>query len=285
LFFFFRSGVYFIKIYSENILPHSVQIFTDNQKITNALYLEIYKELSNSKNALRTRTQFVDKIKILMNSYDIIDRYWIRLGLDGKLQIHAIMQIPMMVIEAKDKERYIVSRGMEVIAKNPLPHEYHSLLKIEVPELKINWKSKSRNVEVKKKVDSSKRNSEENNPVNYPWLLNQSHIINSRMLKIGTGYSLEKISWSSQFGFILTVNRNLALIESSPVSKKNDQNVSKKDTFTVFLGENQIKEKLDRLKSLLLDLSHKNIYPSKVDLEFFDKATFKAETAILKLSR
>ena len=60
------------------------------------------------------------------------------------------MQIPVMLIEAKNGERYIISNNMKIIAKNPSPNEYTSLLRLEAPELKMNWKSKNSNIKNKK---------------------------------------------------------------------------------------------------------------------------------------
>lgn len=229
---------------------------------------------------------------------DIIDQYWIRIGLDGKLQVNAIMQIPMMLIESKNNERYVVSNSMKIIAKNPLPTEYPSLLKLEAPELKVNWKSKNTNIKNKKnkKTDYNNNAYETNNTVNFPWLIKQTRIINSEMLNLGTGYSLVKISWDSNAGFTIKINRNIKLINDKNADKQdtkatnmeeslNPQNSAQEnDNLIILLGEDLIKEKMDRLKSLLSELNHKNIYPNKVDLDFLDKATFKTQAQAPKPS-
>ncbi len=286
-----KIGVYFVETYSEKILPTHIQIETDNKQITRDLYLEINKELEKAKKYNEKRSDFVAKINSILSSIDLIDQYWIRLGLDGKLQINAIMQIPVMFIEAKNGERYIISNNMKIIAKNPLSNEYTSLLKLEAPELKINWKSKNSNFKNKKnkKIDYNNSLSDTNSSVNFPWLMTQTRFINSEMLKIGTGYSLAKILWDSNSGFTLKINRNNLIVnqKNDEISNKktnyiNDQNKAQNDrrendNLIALLGENNIKEKMNRLKGILQELSNKNIYPNKVDLDFTDKASFKIQ--------
>jgi hypothetical protein len=282
-----KVGVYFVEIYSEKILPNHIQIETDNKQITKDIYLEINKELEKAKKYNEKRSDFIVKINSILSSIDMIDQYWIRLGLDGKLQINAIMQIPVMLIEAKNGERYIISNNMKIIAKNPPPNEYTSLLRLEAPELKMNWKSKNSNIKNKKnkKTDYSNSSLDTNSSVNFPWLITQTRYINSEMLKVGTGYSLAKISWDSNTGFTLKINRNNQIltrknneISNEKTANINDQNDRQEnDSLIALLGDNHIKEKMDRLKGILQELSNKNIYPNKVDLDFTDKASFKIQ--------
>ena len=65
---------------------------------------------------------------------------------------------------------HIISNNMKIIAKNPLPQESASLLKLEAPELKINWKSKNFNLKNKKINKTDLKNSffETNSIVNFP---------------------------------------------------------------------------------------------------------------------
>ena len=292
-----KAGVYFVEIYSEKILPTQIQIETDNKSVTNELYIEVHKEIEKSKHNNEKRSDFIARINALLSSTDLIDQYWIRLGLDGKLQINAIMQIPIMLIEAKNGERYVISNNMKIIAKNPLPNEYNSLLKLDAPELKIIWKSKNTNNKNRKiKKTDSNNLSETNTPVNFIWLLTQTKFINSEMLKLGTGYSLSKISWDSNSGFTLKINRNNSLLNIKNTEKATDKiktNLSNNsltekqdnDYLIALVGENNIKEKLERLKSILKELGNKNISPNKVDLDFTDKASFKIQGATSKLSQ
>lgn len=294
-----KIGVYFVETYSEKILPNHIQIETDNKQMTKEIHLEINKELEKSKKYNEKRSDFMLKINSILSSMDLIDQYWIRLGLDGKLQINAIMQIPMMLIDAKNGERYVISNNMKVIAKNPVPNEYTSLLRLEAPELKMNWKSKNSNIKNKKnkKTDYNNSSSNTNSPVNFPWLMTQTRFINSEMLKIGTGYSLSKISWDSNTGFILKINRNNQILKSKnneisndKIVNMNDQNRTQNDrqendSLIALLGENHIKEKMNRLKGILQELSNKNIYPNKVDLDFTDKASFKIQGQTPKSSQ
>ncbi len=292
-----KSGVYFVDIYSEKILPTQVQIETDNKAITNELYIEISKEIEKSRQNKEKRSDFIAKINSILSSTDLIDQYWIRLGLDGKLQINAIMQIPILLIEAKNGERYVISNNMKIIAKNPLPNEYTSLLKLDAPELKINWKSKNTNTKIKKNKKLENNNlNETNTPVNFIWLLTQTKFINSEMLKLGKGYSLSKISWDSNTGFTLKINRNNSLLnnkipdknaEKPKTDSQNNSTLEKQDSdyLIALVGENNIKDKLERLKIILKELGNKNILPNKVDLDFTDKASFKIQGATSKLSQ
>ncbi|APJ02457.1 hypothetical protein [Silvanigrella aquatica] len=286
---FIKIGTYFVGTYSEKILPTHIQIETDNKQITHILNTEIQQELDKAIKANEKRSEFIHRINSILASKDIIDQYWIRLGLDGKLQINAIMQIPIMLIEAKNGERYIISNNMKIIAKNPLPQDYASLLKLEAPELKINWKSKNSNIKNKKnnKIDSNNSYIETNSSVNFPWLMSQTRFINSEMLKIGTGYSLAKIAWDSNSGFTLKINRNNQLLSQKNTENNNTKLLKNTETikpqndkidsdfFLALLGENNINEKMERLKRILQELGNKNIYPNKIDLDFTDKASFK----------
>ena len=188
---------------------------------------------------------------------------------------------------------------MKIIAKNPPSNEYTSLLRLEAPELKMNWKSKNSNIKNKKnkKIDYNNSLSDKNTSVNFPWLMTQTRFINSEMLKIGTGYSLAKILWDSNNGFTLKINRNNLIVKQNndEISNKKTNSIKdpnrsqndrqENDNLIALLGENHIKEKMDRLKGLLQELSNKNIYPNKVDLDFTDKASFKIQGQTPKSSQ
>ncbi|KAB8030875.1 hypothetical protein [Fluviispira multicolorata] len=281
-----KVSIYYVDIYSEKILPNHIQINTDNPKITSELYASINKELIKSIKNQEKRSHFLESVDNILNSLDIVDQYWIRLGLDGKLQINAIMEIPVMIIEAKNNERYIISNNMKIIFKNPPQNEYSSLLKIEAPEVKINWHSKNYYIKLKKNrsISNVSNSLETSGPVNFPWLIKQIRLINSEIQNVGSGYSLVKISWSSQSGFSLKINRNIQMLKNKKLipQKSETRELPSKDLtntelieFNALLGDGQIRDKMDRLKILLIDLSNKNIYPSEVDLDFSDKATFK----------
>ncbi len=281
-----KISVYYVNIYSETILPNSVKINTDNSKVTSELYSLINKELAISLKKNEKRSHFLESVDSISNSIDIIDQYWIRLGLDGKLQINAIMQIPVMIIEAKNNDRYIISNNMKIISKNPPQEEFASLLKVEAPELKINWHSKNFYSKLKKNrsLQADIKGTETSGPVNFPWLIKQIRLINSEIQNVGSGYSLAKIIWSSQSGFSLKINRNIQMLKNKKSntlkSDKQDQHAEELINnqlieFDALLGDGQIRDKMDKLKILLIELSNKNIYPSEVDLDFSDKATFK----------
>lgn len=282
----FKISLYFVDIYSEKILPTQVQVDTDNKLVTFELYRLIYIEIEKAKMQKEKRSVFLNHINEILNSIDTIDQYWIRLGLDGKLQVSAIMQIPIMLIEAKNNERYVISNNMKIIAKNPNPNQYNSLIKLDAPELKINWKPKNYIGKNKKILneDSSNKQSNINTPVNFTWLLSQTKFINSEILKLGTGYTLSKISWDSNLGFTLKIIRNNQLLNNKNQEKRKDEEIYSQSTIqqdtdylVALIGENNLKEKLDRLRTLLKELGNKKIYPNKIDLDFTDKASFKTQ--------
>ncbi len=282
---FFKVSIYFVEIYSEKVLPTHVQIDTDSKQVTFDLYRLVNVEIEKAKKNKEKRSDFLIHINEILESVDIIDQYWIRLGLDGKLQISAIMQIPIMLIEAKNNERYVISNNMKIIAKNPTSNQYSSLIKLDAPELKINWKPKNyltKNKKISKDEPLTNRN-DPNAPVNFIWLLSQTKFINSEILKLGTGYTLAKISWDSNTGFTLKIIRNNQLLniksieKNKPEESAQNNQVQDTDTLTALIGENNLKEKLERLRTILKELGNKKIYPSKIDLDFTDKASFKIQ--------
>lgn len=256
---------YFLEIYSEQILPNEVQIKTDNQKMTRNIHIEVNKILSQSIKNNDGRTEFLSKVNKFLSSISSVDQFWIRLGLDGKLIIDAIMQIPVLLIETKNGDIYIISNNMQIISKNPPPADYKSLLKLEAPELKINWK-----------VNSNSLAFQVNNSINFLWLIKQTRLINSEMLKIGQGYSLTSVAWNSNTGFFLKIKKNNLVIYKN-LFETNNQNNSIYENLSVIIGENDIYEKMSRLKEMLKELSNKNIFPNKIDLDYTDKATFKIQ--------
>ena len=63
-----KSGIYFVDIYSEKILPTQLQIETDNKTITNELYFEINKEIEKSKLNKEKRSDFIAKINSILSN-------------------------------------------------------------------------------------------------------------------------------------------------------------------------------------------------------------------------
>ena len=291
-----KTSIFLVNNFSEKILPSHISIETDNKIITEEILREVIKELEKSKKNSETRTIFIKNINSILASKDIIDQYWIRLGLDAKLQINAIMHIPIVLLETKNGDRFVVSNNLKIIAKNPPQNTYSTLIRLETSELKIQWKSKNiiRKNKKNNKIEPSNHKSEPLPAVNFPWLITQTKLINTEILNLGTGYSLNKIYWDSNNGFILKINRNNILISNKKKdithAKTEEQSTTQNektdnDYFIINVGDNHIKEKIERLKSVLAELNIKNIYPAKVDLDFNDKASFKIPSQPAKSSK
>ncbi|WP_338636299.1 hypothetical protein [Spirobacillus cienkowskii] len=291
-----KTSVFLVNNFSEKILPSHISIETDNKIITEEILREVIKELEKSKKNSETRTIFLKNIHSILASKDIIDQYWIRLGLDAKLQINAIMHIPIVLLETKNGDRFVVSNNLKIIAKNPAQNAYSTLIRLEASELKIQWKSKNiiRKNKKNSKIESSNHKPEPLPAVNFPWLITQTKLINSEILNLGTGYSLNKIYWDSNNGFILKINRNNILIinkKKDTIQEKIEEQITTtnekidSDHLIINVGDNHIKEKIEHLKLVLTDLTIKNIYPTKVDLDFNDKASFKIPSQPAKSSK
>lgn len=237
-----------INFYSEQMLPTSVNIEINNPKIYNSLSNDIYKAINNANKNHEKRSVLLNRIHKILQNNDQLDQYWIRLGLDRNLQINATLQVPLLILETKSLDKYVVSSTAKIIAKNPNTQDYPGLFYLSAPELKINWKQKN------KAVFSSKE------PLNFPWLINETKIIYSTFQSLQLNFLISKVLWNSSTGFQLKLTEN-TLTESN--------------SFLVTLGTDKLVSKITKLKTLLVSLSTKNLHPTEIDLDYTDKASFK----------
>lgn len=247
-------GSYEIYFYSEKISPESVQISIADPEIREKVRSHVSHLIRVSNEEKGSRSEFLKDVGHFLNEIDFINQFWVRLGLDKKLQIDATMQIPTMILEAKYGERYLVSSSMNILSKNPSTEKFPGLFALSIPEMKVYWKSKEY---------SFKENNKNvyyigEKPINFLWLTKQADIIHSQTQVLGSEYFFNKLSWTLENGFVLTMLR-----------KPSDM------TFVVFIGHNDIAKKIQNLKILLSSLSSKNLYPQEIDLNYLDKANFK----------
>ena len=266
-----------IQVTSEESLPISYKIEANNSKISTSLNNDIYKAIHWAKKNHEKRTHFLTRIYSILNSYDEIDQYWIRLGIDRKLQINITPLIPYLILETKNNEKYILSDNGNILAKNPPQNETIGLLSLKVSEIKINWIPKS-SFKINKKITQNlaKKNVEvislNKNTVNLYWLVNQTKQIYSEFYKNKTNLYLTKVIWDNKGGFQLHVidqNPPLTLTESN-----NEQKIARK-TILVSLGNENLIEKIRKLEIMITDLNKKNTFPTEIDLDYIDRASFK----------
>ena len=270
-------GIDKIQLTSEESIPTSYKIEANNSKISAALNNDIYRAIHWAKKNHEKRTHFLNRIYSILNSYDEIDQFWIRLGIDKKLQINVTPQIPYLILETKNNEKYILSDNGNVLAKNPPQNETIGLLSLKVSEIKINWTPKS-SFKINKKISPNltKKNVEvislNKNTVNLYWLVNQTKQIYSQFYKNKTNLYLTKVIWDNKSGFqirILDKNFSLPLITNS-----SEQKIATKIIF-VSLGNENLIEKIHKLEIMLADLNKKNTFPTEIDLDYIDRASFK----------
>jgi hypothetical protein len=143
---------------------------------------------------------------------------------------------------------------MNILAKNPPNEKFPGLFTLSIPEMKVYWKSKEHFF----KENNKNLYYIDEKAINFLWLTKQADIIHSQAQVLEAGYFFNKLSWTLENGFVLTMLR-----------KPSDMN------FVVFIGHNDIAKKIQNLKILLSSLSSKNLYPQEIDLNYLDKANFK----------
>lgn len=274
-------GINKVQSYSETLLPTSIDIEINNPQIYNMVNDDISKALFHAQKIHEKRSRFLNRINNILSSYDQIDQYWIRLGLDRKLEINATLQIPILILETKSGDKYVISSMSKIIAKNPDNSQYPGLYALLAPEIKINWKPKFTQQKYKDSLSGNnfKIFSTNKESVNFPWLINQTRIIYSNYQELGLNFLLNKVIWNSTIGF------QLILAEA-----KNNQlpttTGSFGNTITVLLGKENIVPRIKELKTILDNLSKKNLLPTEIDLDYTDKASFKvsdSNTSMLPL--
>lgn len=266
LFFFsVYLGIHKLKIYNDSILPKNVEINITNRVVSNKVSAGLNDLITVANQKKQTRSEFLKNVGNLLNSIEFINQYWIRLGLDRNLQIDAIMQIPVMILESKYGEKYLVSSTMNIIAKNPDQESFPGLFTLSVPQVKIEWKPKD--LLFKNKNNFSYNIG--NRSVNFSWLTKQADIIHGQVQGLGPEYFFNKILWTSDGGFSLTILRKMVQKSVAGTESGSDKN------FVVFIGNNDVVNKMQKLKVLLENLNNKNIYPSEIDLNYIDRASFK----------
>jgi hypothetical protein len=251
-------GISKIFNYTQNLLPTTINISIRNENLCKKIKLEISKELILSKRKKDSRNYFLKKVNNILYSYDELDTYKIRLGLDQVLNISATPQIPIFLIEIKGGEKFIVSQSGNIIEKYSKNENYPNLFNIYAPEIKFNWIPKAQKLKTNSLNSPSIKMLSSNKIVpNFSWLINQSKIIIYNLNLVEFNMTPHEIIWNNITGFKIRF------------IKQNGDNVY------IHLGKTDLLNKLKKIPSLLKSISNKNLFPSEIDLDFIDKASLK----------
>jgi hypothetical protein len=251
---------FLVKKYVEHILPNHIYINVENKDIENKINGKVIKILSSVKNKNISRSEFLAQVKDYLSSIDIIQDYWVRLGLDGRLIISATLHVPLVFLETKSGDTFLMSYNGTIIAKNVPKENYPGLFTIYLPDSKIFWQPKS--LWLKNEKRASAPVLQTSSSVNLIWLAGQVKSLREESLRLGADYALERMSWGPDKGFSILMS-------------KHD---SEWPSFHVILGRDKIPEKMFKLRFLLDRLYLENMSPREIDLDFPDRASFRVST-------
>lgn len=263
---FIVVGVNKIKTYSEKLLPNSIDIEINNPQVYNRVNEDISRALFYAQKNHERRSHFLNRINNILFSYDQIDQYWIRLGLDRNLQISATIQVPQTILETKGGDKFVISSTAKIIAKNPDMHDYPGLFYLSAPEIKLTWKPKS--VQTKSKINNSNYSKQyitNKSLVNLPWLVNQTKLIYTHFQELGLNFLITKVAWNNDSGFQFALTSPTPQIEGHIIN--------------VYAGKDNLVPKIEKLKTMINDIERKNLLPTEIDLDYTDKASFKVSSS------
>lgn len=242
IFLFVSLAIYF-KNLSENLIPKSVELTIDNSKIYAKVNAEITPIIRAAIKNHQKRSDLLDDLASILSRYDIIDKYSVRLGFDGKLSIFAHVQTPVLAAHVKNDDIYIIGSGMKIIDKNPKNLSTQTIPNIFFPELQIKNKKEFQ--------------------IDFAWFLDQINLIQNNIQWYDR--AVQKIIWTDSIGF------TVKLLDPS----KNDPNLEKSSDLIVHLGHKELNTKIDRLKTIALVLKDKDIKPKEIDLDLIERAFIK----------
>ncbi len=236
------STFLYIQKWQNSIIPNQIVFKINNEPFQQSVEKKIHALVQTAQKENSSRATLLKSISTLLNKYDVIDKYSLRLGFDHKLTIFANIQNPVLAIHTQNKNVYILGNAMKLIDKNP----NSSILKT-IPNIYMN------DTTIKDKYDQT---------INYAQLLKQVSLINENYQWYNT--TISQINWTHGAGFILTLeseNQNLQNSINSPL--------------TIYLGHKDLDKKIKKFKSIETVLKQKNLKPNQIDLDLLDRAFIK----------
>lgn len=239
--------------YHEKILPNTIVLNISNSKTTAEVRAIVESKLAEAKRTNQTRSNFLSQVSQSISEVAAVDEYWIRLGLDRRLQISATLQIPVLLVETAT-DKFVIGNKLKIIEKNPKEEDLPKVLRLSAPEARfksIHANSiASRNNKYSRTPGLGKLAAEN---INVPWLVRQSQQIETLITQKKFPYSIDRIVWKNASGFEV-------IMKGAP---------------RVVLGETMIPKKIDKLSEVFADLENRRITAESVDLNFADKALIK----------
>lgn len=253
--------------FSNQRLPDSVALDVVNTDLRLRVRIFTEKALAEAHAKKLSRAEFIKKISSSLEDIDLVDDYWVRSGLDGRFQIRATTQIPILVLEGANNDRYLIGHRLKIMAKNFPETSYPGVLRIFAPELRIQANAPKQSLTPKNLHGKMLRNGAAAT-MNFSWLAGQGQRIRSAFIERRNGYTLEKMSWRFAQGFTLVLKGTETLATEPGVAPKTQ-------SLTVVLGEIDLPKKLEKLSNILEDLSSRQLMPENIDLNFHEKAIIK----------
>lgn len=266
----------FLLAYSEKQLPNIINLDVSNSALRVQIRNIAEKELREARNHKLSRSEYMKKTISILDNMDAIDEFWVRSGLDGRIQIRATAQIPILILEVSNNDRYLIGHKHKIMAKNFPDLDYPSVLRITAPEMRLSnnyLKHSGTNNEMTHRPNRFSAFPK----MNYTWLANQGQKIQTAFINRKIGYTIEKIGWKSSLGFSLF----LKPLENSLNSPENQ---IKLKPLNVVMGEQELQKKMEKLSKILDDLSSKQLIPENIDLNFREKALIKFADSSNKIS-
>lgn len=276
--------------YAERRLPDAIKLDITHAELNARVRTTVEKTLAEARARKLTRPEFTRRLATALDDIDMVDEYWIRTGIDGRLRVRANTQVPILVLEAANGERYLIGHRLKIMAKNFSESAYPGVLRIWAPELRMQNARAKQTLVSKGQGPSARVIYRGNTPLamNFSWLANQGQRIRGAVIENKVGFTLEKISWKSANGFVLTLKRIQPVVKApepdvDPASAGKDKDKDKDATevvvkpqiMSVVLGETDLPRKVEKLAHILQDLNARQLVPENVDLNFQDKALIK----------
>jgi hypothetical protein len=233
---------------ARSALPKHVVVHASSQTLREAVLKTAKATLARARQGKETRVVFLAQLSETLSKMEAIDTFSLRAGLDERLQITLVTQVPLFVLEGQGKERVLVGHKMRVLQRKLGATEHTNLLRIVTPELRIS-----------QVFPKPQAGANATPPLNFAWLAAQGARIQAAAQAQSETFVLDEIAWTSSLGFTLGIRLPL---EASPEVR-------------VHLGESDLPKKLAKLPETLESLKERGLTPTNIDLDFGDKALIR----------
>jgi hypothetical protein len=275
--------------YQENSIPESFVLVGASPVLKQQIAIETNRIFREARKQKYSRSKVMSQLNTLLDSFDEIDQYWVRVGLDKKAQISFTQQVPVMVLETHNNSRFLVGHKMRIMGKLALDAQTHRILRISLPETRLNGRLSASETSKEKRARKPLRN--ESLGMNIPWLFKNGDLVQKNLPTLKSDdLFFENLIFRPSAGFQIAFRRAVPLPPPPPLNldiKGEKLNGDKKQDLTnashapiphkllVNLGEGNLSKKMQRLSEVLADLSSREIFPESIDLNFDDKALIK----------